>query len=94
MYKDEFFKKIDLQKETDKTVQAYLASTAFSGRKVTDNPVDKNQMVPRGYVTRSFTTALRPTTSVLGEFYFDTDHLLQVTWNGTFYQDPAGNEIT
>lgn len=91
---DEFFKKIDLQKETNKTVQAYLASTAFSGRKVTDNPVDKNQVVPRGYVTRSFTTATRPTTSILGEFYFDLSQNVTATWNGTFYQDPAGNAIT
>jgi len=94
MEKDEFFKKIDQQKETDKNVQAYLASTAFSGRKVTDNPVDRNQVVPRGYVTRSFTTALRPTTSVLGESYFDVSVNRVVTWNGTFYQDPAGNAIT
>ena len=93
MDKDEFFKKIDLQKETDKNVQTYLASTAFSGRKVTDNPVDRNQVVPRGYVTRSFTTALRPTTSVLGEMYFDTTVSKPVWWNGTNYQDAAGNVI-
>ena len=94
MDKDEFFKKIDIQKETDKNVQAYLASTAFSGRKVTDNPVDRNQVVPRGYVTRSFTTALRPTTSVLGECYFDTTVTKPVWWNGTNYQDAAGNIIS
>ena len=93
MEKDEFFKKIDQQKETDKNVQAYLASTAFSGRKVTDNPVDKNQVVPRGYVTRSFTTALRPTTSVLGESYFDTTVSKPVWYNGTNYQDAAGNSV-
>ena len=94
MYKDEFFKKIDLQKETDKTVQAYLASTAFSGRKVTDNPVDRNQVVPRGYVTRNSTTALRPTTSVLGESYFDTTVSKPVWWSGSSYKDAAGNVIS
>ena len=94
MEKDEFFKKIDQQKETDKNVQAYLASTAFSGRKVTDNPVDRNQVVPRGYVTRNSTTALRPTTSVLGESYFDTTVSKPVWWNGTNYQDAAGNIIS
>jgi len=94
MEKDEFFKKIDQQKETDKNVQAYLASTAFSGRKVTDNPVDRNQVVPRGYVTRSFTTALRPTTSVLGESYFDTTVSKPVWWSGSSYKDAAGNVIS
>ena len=94
MDKDEFFKKIDIQKETDKTVQAYLGSTAFSGRKVTDNPVDRNQVVPRGYVTRSFTTALRPTTSVLGESYFDTSVGKPCWYNGTAFVDAAGNIIS
>ena len=94
MEKDEFFKKIDQQKEMDKTVQAYLASTAFSGRKVTDNPVDRNQVVPRGYVTRNSTTALRPTTSVLGESYFDTTVSKPVWYNGTAYVDAAGNIIS
>ena len=94
MEKDEFFKKIDQQKEMDKTVQAYLTSTTFSGRKVTDNPVDRNQVVPRGYVTRNSTTALRPTTSVLGESYFDTTVSKPVWWSGSSYKDAAGNVIS
>jgi hypothetical protein len=93
MEKDPFFKKIDLQKETDKTVQDYLSSNAFTAKKVTDTPRDKNQVVPRGYVNRSATTALRPTTSILGEHYFDTTVSKPVWWNGTNYQDAAGNVI-
>lgn len=94
MEKDPFFKKIDLQKETDKTIQAYLGSSAFSNRKVTDTPIDSNQMVPRGYVTRHATTALRPITSVIGECYFDTTINKPVWWNGISYKDAAGNVIS
>jgi hypothetical protein len=74
-------------------VQEYLKSNAFTDRKLTDTPTDKNQIAPRGYITRSFTTANRPTTSVLGESYFDLTAHRTATWNGTNYQDPAGNVI-
>ena len=87
-------KEEDIKKLIRDEVKNQLKGGLFTARKLTDTPTDRNQVVPRGYVTRSFTTALRPTTSVLGESYFDTDHLLTVTWNGTFYQDPAGNAIT
>lgn len=65
----------------------------FTARKVTDTPTDGLQVTPRKYVTRNSTTALRPTTSVLGEFYFDNTIKRTVTWNGTNYQDPAGNVV-
>lgn len=93
MDKDPFFKKIDQQKEVDKTVQAYFGGGAFSNRKITDTPTDDLQVVNRKYITRSTTTALRPTTSILGECYFDTTVNKPVWWNGTNYQDAAGNVI-
>ena len=70
-----------------------LASGFFTIRKLGDTPTDTLSLVPRKYVTRNSTTANRPTTSVLGEFYFDTTVGLPVWWNGTNYQDAAGNVV-
>lgn len=65
----------------------------FTSKKVTDTPGDALEVVPRKYVTRYATTALRPRTSVLGEFYYDTTVGKPAWWNGTNYQDAAGNVV-
>ena len=70
-----------------------LKGQLFTARKLTDNPTDGLQVVPRQYVTRSFTTTRRPTTSIIGESYFDTSAGKPAWWNGTNYQDAAGNVI-
>ncbi len=75
-------------------VRKQLQGALFTARKLTDTPTDNLQVVPRKYVTRSSTTLLRPITSVLGEFYFDIDESKPVWWNGTNYQDAAGNVIS
>jgi len=74
-------------------IKAYNNSQAFTDDKLTDTPTDALQVVPRKYITRNSTTALRPTTSVLGESYFDTTVNKPVWWNGTNYQDAAGNVV-
>ncbi len=79
--------------EVKDIIQEYLKSGGFTIRKLTDMPSDALQVTPRKYVTRYSTTALRPTSSVLGEFYFDTDAGKPAWWNGTNYQDAAGNVI-
>ena len=86
-------KEEDIKKLIQEEVKIQLKGVLFSARKLTDTPTDALQVVPRKYVTRNSTTALRPTTSVLGEFYFDTTQNRTATWNGTNYQDPAGNVI-
>ena len=86
-------KEEDIKKLIQEEVKIQLKGGLFSARKLTDTPTDGLQVTPRKYVTRNFTTALRPTTSVLGEFYFDITQNRTVTWNGTFYQDPAGNVV-
>ena len=91
MQEDQLKKKID--ERVKEIIPEILQSSAFTVRKLTDTPTDKNLVVPRGYVTRNSTTALRPTTSVLGEFYFDTSVNKPVWWNGTNYQDAAGNVV-
>lgn len=82
-----------IQTEAMRVVRDYMKSSAFTDRKLTDTPTDGLQVTPRKYVTRNSTTALRPTTSVLGEFYFDTTAGKPAWWNGTNYQDAAGNVI-
>ena len=84
----------EIKKIIQKEIQIQFKGGLFTARKLTDTPTDNLQVVNRKYVTRNSTTALRPTTSVLGEHYFDTSVNRTVTWNGTFYQDPAGNEIS
>ncbi len=77
----------------DERIREQLKSSLYTARKLTDTPTDNLQVTPRKYVTRNSTTALRPTTSVLGEFYFDTTINKPVWWNGTSYKDAAGNVI-
>ncbi len=82
-----------LNRKIVEAVNTYLRSTAFTAKKITDTPTDRNQVAPRSYITRSTTTAARPTTSVLGESYFDTTINKPVWWNGTNYADAAGNVV-
>lgn len=49
-----------------------LKSGLFTSRKLTDTPTDSLQVVNRKYVTLNGATASRPTSSVVGQFYFDT----------------------
>ena len=83
----------NIKKLIREELRTQLRGELFTARKLTDNPTDNLQVVPRKYVTRNSTTALRPTTSILGEFYFDTTTGRPVWWNGTNYQDAAGNVV-
>lgn len=58
-----------------KVVKDYLASQAFTGRKLTDTPTDANSIVPRKFVTANGLVAARPVSSVatVGQFYVATD---------------------
>lgn len=81
------------KEEVLKIIKDYMSNQAFTDRKLTDTPTDNLSVVNRKYVTRYSTTALRPTSSVLGESYFDTTVNKPIWWNGTNYQDAAGNVI-
>lgn len=84
----------NLEQKVIKIIEKYQKGKGFTQEKYTDTPTDALSVVPRKYVTRNSTTALRPTTSVLGEFYFDTTAGLPVWWNGTAYVDAAGNVVS
>ncbi len=86
----------NLKKQVDervmKIVDSYLKTSAFTNRKLTDTPTDALQVVPRKYVTMNGPTANRPTSSVIGQRYFDTT-LNQPVWvgNGYAWVDATGN---
>lgn len=73
-------KKID--ERIKKIVPQILEGSAFTDRKLTDTPTDKNSVVPRGYVTMNGSVASRPINSVIGQFYFDSTNN-QAMWRGS-----------
>ena len=74
-------------------VKNQLKGGLFTARKITDTPTDNLQVTPRGYVTRNFTTLLRPVTSVVGESYFDTTANKPAWWQGTKFVDGSGDTV-
>lgn len=72
-----------IQEEAFKVVQNYMKTSAFTDRKLTDTPTDSLQVVNRRFVTLNGTTANRPTSSILGQRYFDTTLGYPVYWNGS-----------
>lgn len=78
-------------------VKDYLNSSAFTDRKLTDTPTDANQVVSRKYVTLNGASANRPTSSVIGQSYFDTSLASgrgkTITWNGIGFVDGTGSYV-
>lgn len=79
--KDNLNKTID--ERVRKLVPEYLKSSAFTDRKLTDTPTDSLSVVNRKFVTLNGATGSRPTSSILGQFYFDTSLGYPVWWNGS-----------
>lgn len=86
-------KKVYAENDIIKIVSDYLQSSGFSDRKLTDTPTDNLQVVNRKYVNLNGSTALRPTTSILGQFYFDTSINKPIWWRGDAFVDAAGNVV-
>lgn len=61
-----------IEKEVKRILPEYLRTKAFTARKVTDTPTDDLQVTPRGYVNKYGSTVGRPSSSVVGQQYFDT----------------------
>jgi len=78
----------ELQRQIDERIKAMvpqiLKGSGFTDRKVTDIPTDSLQVVNRKYVTMNGTTANRPTSSVIGQRYFDTT-LNKPVWVGNSF---------
>lgn len=65
----------------------------FTARKLTDTPTDSLAVVNRKYVTLNGTSANRPTSSIIGQFYYDTTIGKPVWWSGSSFKDAAGNVV-
>lgn len=74
-------------------VKNYNKSSAFTDRKLTDTPTDNLSVVNRRYVNMNGTTTNRPTSSILGQYYFDTTLGIPVWWDGSSFVDATGNPV-
>lgn len=83
----------NIKKLIQETVRNELKGNLFTARKVTDMPTDANQVVPRKYVTRNGASTVRPTSSVLGEFFYDTTLNQPIWWSGDSFRDADGNVV-
>ncbi len=84
---------VDFEDRVLQVIREYNKGNGFSDIKLTDTPKDANQVVPRKYVTLNGNTASRPTSSVTGQFYLDTQIGKPIWWNGTNFQDSQGNVV-
>jgi hypothetical protein len=78
-------------------VKEYQKSGAFAQRVLTDTPTDALSVVNRKYITLNGPSASRPTSSVIGQHYFDTSLASgrgkPVWWNGTGFVDATGTYV-
>lgn len=85
----------ELNRKIDERIRAYMKGTGFTDRKLADTPTDDLMVTPRSYVNMNGATASRPTSSVVGQFYFDTSLAAgngqPIWWNGTSFVDADGN---
>ena len=90
---EEFKNQIDLR--IKKLVPEILKGSAFTDRKLTDTPTDKNSVVPKGYVTNNGTVANRPVSSVatVGQPYFATDTKIPMTYDTTGWVNGVGSVV-
>lgn len=71
-------------------VRRQLKGGLFTARKLTDTPTDALSVVPRKFVTMNGATAGRPTSSIIGQRYFDTTLGYPVYWSGTTWVKSDG----
>lgn len=91
---EEKLKKL-IDERIKEVVPVYLKGSAFTDRKLTDNPTDDLQIVNRRYTNLYGTTALRPNSSVAsrGQQYFDTTigRPIYFNPNSSVWTDGAGS---
>lgn len=83
----------ELNKKIDARIRQQLQSGLFNARKLTDTPTDDLMVTPRKYVNLNGTTAQRPTSSIVGQFFFDNTLGRPIWWDGVSFVDADGNVI-
>ena len=74
-------------------IKEYMKTSAFTDRKLTDNPTDALQVVNRKFVTQNGVSASRPTSSIMGLQYFDTSLNKPIYWNSIGWVDSQSNYV-
>lgn len=87
----------DFENKVLQIVRDYMKNSAFTDRKLTDNPTDALQVVNRKFVTQNGLTAARPANPVVGQQYFDltlaSGRGKPIYWNGTNWVDATGTIV-
>lgn len=73
-----------------KVVKDYLDKSWFTARKLTDTPTDSLSVVNRRFVTMNGLTVTRPTSSIVGQFFFDTSLNKPVWYGNSGWVDATG----
>ena len=83
------------QEQIEAIVKAYLKTSAFTDRKVTDTPTDAFSVVNRKYVNLNGTVANRPVSSVatIGQSYFATDTGIPMTYSAEGWRNGIGSIV-
>jgi len=78
-----------------KIVPEILKGSAFTARKITDTPTDKNSVVPRGYLTNNGTVANRPKSSVatVGQPYYASDIGIPMVYSSEGWRSGSGSIV-
>lgn len=78
-------------------IRSYNKAGGFTDRKLVDTPTDALAVVNRKYVTLNGPSTNRPTSSVVGQQYFDitlaSGRGKTITWNGTGFVDGTGSYV-
>ena len=81
----------------EKVAELRRELSSFTEKRVGDTPTDAIQLVNRRYVTLNGPSSSRPTSSVIGQEYFDTTLASgrgkKITWNGTGFVDGNGDYV-
>lgn len=85
--------KEELRRMVEDIIKDYLKSAAFTDRKLTDTPTDDLMVVNRKYVNMNGTSSQRPTSSVLGQQFFDTSLGYPIYWQGTHFVKYDGTSV-
>ena len=83
------------REEVVRIVQDYFKSSAFTDRKLTDDPADSLSVVNRRYVTLNGTVANRPNSSVavIGQPYLATDTGIPMTFSAGGWRNGVGSIV-
>lgn len=86
-------KEDEMKKLIQDEVRNQLSSNLFSARKLTDIPTDDLMVVNRKYTNLNGTTANRPTSSIIGQHYYDTTINKPIFADGNNWRDATSSVV-